>query len=386
MRPAMTAILSLAALAGCTTNSGVEVGPTFAPARYVPPAPQAQATAATTRAGRRGSGGLSGVAAVAQANRSATVEPTSETMDGATWAIEDADSAAIYRLPLSFGLTTVILLPPGERFNGAVGGNAGDFLVTIYYAGPRPALSVSPRRHGAKGNMQVMTTGGLYSFVLAPSRGVAVNIVDVQRRSGRLTAPGITGMPQPEGDFTRLAILPEGRAPLPAWAPVAAWADSRKMVVEFNGPLPKLPSLLAGRRGEQTVSYTTRQDGGRVFLIATPRTTEAKLVLGGEAVGITVDPAAVEQGTAADPTQGAEGWKQAEALPSPPPGANVAVVVMPGHGAGPATAAYPSPFGFGSFGPSLPVTLPAPIAQPGSPAAAPEPPKKPRPEPTPEWL
>ena len=51
--------------------------------------------------------------------------------------------------------------------------------------------------------------------------------------------------------------------PLPAWAPAEAWADSRKMVVRFNDPLPVLPTLFAGQQGEQVVSYRTSRGRAR---------------------------------------------------------------------------------------------------------------------------
>lgn len=374
-RKLLPALLAMSALAGCTASSGVDAGPTFSAARYIPPPPQAPAVQLPPPAGRA-SAGLSGVAAVADANQGAFVDPTSATMNGATWAIDDASSAAIYRLPLAFGTTTVILLPAGERFTGAVGGNAQDFELKIYYAGPRPGVAVSPKLPGARGNMQLFTTGGLYSFVLQPSRRVAVNIVDLQRRAGRLAAPAITGLPQPEGDYTPLAVLPEGKAPLPAWAPVRAWADSRQMVLEFLAPLPKLPTLLAGRQGEQTVSYTSRVSGGTIYLIATPRTTYALLALGRERVRITAEDEANGTGTA---------WQAAEALPATL-GSNVAVFVTPGQPA--ASAAAASPFGLGPSFPPVSVTSgTAAATTSGAPVAAPpEPPKQPVPAGEPEWM
>jgi len=212
---------------------------------------------------------------------------------------------------------TTILLPPGERFNGAVGGDVERFLINVTYAGPRPAVSILPREAGARGNLQLVTTGGFYSFDLSTGARVALNLVDVARSdaapafgANATTARGGSAMPQPEGDFTRLALVRRD-GPLPAWAPAEAWADSRKMVVRFDGPLPVLPTLLAGQKGEQVVSYRSVTDGRQVYLVTDRRVTEAELRLGSESVRLTVDPAAVSSGAAADPAKGADGWRPA---------------------------------------------------------------------------
>ena len=48
--------------------------------------------------------------------------------------------------------------------------------------------------------------------------------------------------------------------------------------------------------------------------------TEAELRLGSESVRLTVDPAAVAAGTAADPAKGADGWRPAAGpVETPPP-------------------------------------------------------------------
>ena len=95
--------------------------------------------------------------------------------------------------------------------------------------------------------------------------------------------------------------------------------DSVKMVVRFNGPLPVLPTLFAGSQGEQVVNYRSISDGDQVYLVTSRRVTEAELRLGAERVRLTVDPDAVKAGAAADPAQGADGWKPAGPVASPPP-------------------------------------------------------------------
>ena len=228
-------------------------------------------------------------------------------MRGATWYVEDAQSWMIYRVCTAAGHVTTVLLPPGERFNGAVGGDVEGFLINVAYAGPRPAVSILPRTPGARSNLQLVTTEGFYSFKLAPC-AEALNLVDVARRDA--PAAAASALPQPEGDFTRLTFVRED-GPLPAWAPAEAWADSAKMVVRFDGPLPVLPTLFAGRAGEQVVSYRSIASGRQVYLVTSRRVTEAELRLGAERVRLTVDPDAVKAGTAADPAKGADAWRPA---------------------------------------------------------------------------
>lgn len=347
---ASLAALALPLLAACATSSKVEVGPTFAPARYVPPAPAPVAQAARPRLPRTGE-----------------IAPDREGADGSTWFIEDAaDSChATYRVPVAYGTTTAIILPPRERLTGApVGGNAQHFKVMARYAGPSAAVIVSPVTPGARGELRVFTSRCLRNFKLVPSRAPLATVDMATRAADRLPAPGAPAAPEPEGDFTQLAIRPVDGKPLPAWAPMDAWADSGKLVVAFPSRLPKAPTLLAGRRGEQTVTYTTRATPDATYLIARPRTTEAMLVLGEERVGITVDPAAIEDGSAAEP---GKAWQQAGALPEPPGGGS-SVLIVPGQG-GAAIAA--SPFGFGEGGPSVPVALPkAPLPPKASPPGA----------------
>lgn len=323
MRRPPAAVLALGVgLSACSHDTGLETTPTFSAARYVPtvqpqlsgPAPESKPEIVR---------GLTGVRAISAANRGATVEPDDASMRGATWFIEDVQATMIYRVCTSAGRVTTVLLPPGERFNGAVGGNVEAFLINVAYAGPRPAVSILPRTAGARGNLQLVTTGGFYSYSLGACE-TALNLVDVARKDA-VPSAGAAASPQPEGDFTRLTSVRDD-GPLPSWAPAEAWADSRKMVVRFHGPLPVLPTLLAGRKGEQVVSYRSVVDGGDVDLITDRRVTEAELRLGSETVRLTVDPDAVKAGTAADPAKGADGWRPAagtvDAVPRQPMAAN----------------------------------------------------------------
>jgi hypothetical protein len=362
------ALLVVASLAACAASSGLETTPTFAPARYlpevveVPPPPPLAPAPSPQRRSRPDAAGV-----VARATRAATVEPDETTMQGATWVIEDVQASSIYRVRTALNRVTTILLPPGERFNGAVGGDVEHFLINVAYAGPRPAVSILPRSREARGNLQLVTTGGFYSFDLLVNAQVAVNLVDVARadQAAWVTAGGL---PQPQGDFTRLAPV-AGGGPLPAWAPAEAWADSEKMVVRFNGPVPTLPGLFAGQKGEQLVSYRSQRAGQQVYLITSRRVTEAELRLGAERLRLSVDPDAVRSGTAADPAAGG-GWQPAPALEAPAPSPVVFLVQPPAPPAAHTATAPSLPPGAGQGGTPVPQTIPAGATLPPAPQAA----------------
>jgi Conjugal transfer protein len=325
VRRPLLALLAASSVAACTANSALDTTPTFSAARYLPPNPSPGGTPAPDPSGPTAVPHRTGVLAISRANRDATVDPDDTTMRGATWYIEDVQPSLIYRVRTAPNRVTTILLPPGERFNGAVGGDVDGFMINVSYAGPRPAVSILPRTGQARGNLQLVTTGGFYSFDLVVNGYVAVNLVDVGRREPGPAGGSATGLPQPQGDFTRLALVREG-GPLPAWAPAEAWADSYKMVVRFDGPLPVLPTLLVGGKGEQVVGYRSQTDGRQVYLVTSRRVTEAELRLGSEKVRITVDPDAVRAGTAADSARGAEGWRPAGTLEAPPRAAGAPAV------------------------------------------------------------
>ena len=187
--------------------------------------------------------GLTGVKAISAANReNPPSSRTTPSMPGATWYIEDVQPSMIYRVCTSTGRVTTILLPPGERFNGAVGGNVDAFLINVAYAGPRPAVSILPRVAGARGNLQLVTTAGFYSYSLGGVR-------DGAQPRGR-GAEGRGAGPHPGLAAARGRLhAPDARPPRRPAAGLGAGqgvGDSRKMVVRFHGPLPVLPTLLAG--------------------------------------------------------------------------------------------------------------------------------------------
>lgn len=324
MKKLSIVLLMGTALAACSSNTSVPTTPTFSAARFVPQVAAQTRSRASTMQPVRSGGGQRGVKAVEMANLNAVIEPDSGSMRGGTWFIDAADQTRIYRVFTKPNHVTTVLLPPGERFNGAVGGDVESFLINVAYAGPRPAVSILPRSASARGNLQLVTTGGFYSFDLKVMKLTALNLVDVDRQQEASTST--SAMPQPEGDFTRLSLVPVDDK-VPAWAPVEAWADSYKLVVRFNDPLPQLPSLFAGQQGEQMVNYRSLRDAGSIYLVTDRRVTEAELRLDKEKLRLTVDPAAVASGSTAS---AGESWQGAAALPAEAGGNNVAVLVMPG--------------------------------------------------------
>ena len=89
------------------------------------------------------------------------------------------------------------------------------------------------------------------------------------------------------------------------------------MVVRFNAPLPVLPALLAGQRGEQLITYRSEAVGPYVLLLTSRRVTEAELRLDQERIRITVDPATIATVPVTEP--GAGGWRPAATLPDSVP-------------------------------------------------------------------
>jgi hypothetical protein len=322
----------LLATTACTVHSGVKTGPTYVPAALQPA--KLEAAEPTQPAPVK--------AKPARSYGPAIVRPTPDTMNGATWVIEDFDQSRIYQVPVQTGRVTTLRLPSGEKFNAAVGGNVEAFLVNVSYAGVSPAVSIVPREPGARSNLQLTTTGDvIYSFDLVTG-GRGVNLVEVRRPELATATHGAAEQSlTPQGDYTRLNLgTPDGRQ-LPAWAPGEAWADSDKLVIRFPpGPLPVLPALFAGQQGEQIVSYRTVIDQGATTLVTRRRVTEAQLRLDQEVVTITAAEAAQDDNP--------HGWRQAGTLPPAAPQAAsspVNVYVMPGSTDGviPATALTDAP-------------------------------------------
>jgi type IV secretory pathway VirB9-like protein len=321
-------LLLLATTTACTVNSGVKTTPTFVAARQLPTplkAPEPEPVKPTEN--YSGNYSRPGAATIMAANRDATVDPTGGTMQGASWVIDHHDPSRIYRVPVRTKRVTTLLLRSGEKFNSAIGGDVEGYVINVAYAGACPAVSILPKQMAARGNLQLATTGGLYSFDLVTGR-TSVNLVDLgcdKPGEAKTASQGqVEDSVEPQGNFTRLNFsTPSGEA-LPAWAPTEVWADSDKMVVRFQGPLPVLPALFAGGAGEQIVNYRTVVDHGSPTLVTTSRITEGELRLDQEVLRITATQAPADTNPHA--------WRQAGTLPAQGGTAtpNVAVFVVPG--------------------------------------------------------
>ena len=213
--------------------------------------------------------------------------------------------AALDDLPglhCSTGRVTTILLPPGERFNGAVGGDVDAFLINVTYAGPRPAVSILPRDGGRPGQPPARHHRRLLQLRLArPARESALNLVDVARkdaarpaRASACRSPRATSRGCARARAT--ARCPPGRRPRRGRTR-ARWSSAstaRCRCCRRSSP---------ARRASRWSATGASTDGRQVYLVTDRRVTEAELRLGSESVRLTVDPAAVAAGTAADPAR-----------------------------------------------------------------------------------
>lgn len=298
-------------LAACgAKNTGVVTTPTYQAARWTPPPVVARRELAPTP-GRTGGRGLRGKKAVLAASGSRY--PRGDEMQGGTWIVEDANSYDRFVFYTRRDWVGYVVVPEGEQLRNAFSGNIDLFNVSGAYCDGRPCVMISPKGGRIAGNIQIPTTGGIYNieprFADQPMAGI-----ELRKPGRRLTAAQPSYLPQPEGQQTPLAFLPDcGDADrLPAWlSGASAYADERKTVITFVGQ--QAPGLYAGQAGEQVVNYTTRREGGLTHLVTDRRVTEAQLKLGSECVGLTVDRG--------------QPWQSAGTLP--PPSAQAFTFVVP---------------------------------------------------------
>lgn len=360
-RHALLAGAALMALAGCatTTDTGRATTPTYARARMV-----AQAPAQPAPPPYRGqvSTPVNGV-----------LLPDADARKSGYWVIRGYSPEFRTVIPVRYGVSTLIRLDAGKQYNKDFGGRVDAFDLQGGYSGNRATVGITPKERCTKercvgGDLKIITTGdGLYRFELVPS-DQPIEVVDIVSYGGGATPPPVqvdacNGV-FPQGDHTPLVTMtPDGKTP--AWAPVEVWADSTKLFARFNKPLPTMPALFAGQDGEQRVNYRVLQGARDVCLVTSRRVTEAEFRRGSEVIAVTVDPAAIKNGEAADPATGR--WRAAAPVPSSPfpipTVGGTSVFVLPGQ------AAQQSP--------GLAVTLP-PEPVPPAPTAA-EQAAKPRP-------
>ena len=271
-------------LAGCSANTTLETTPTFQAARKLPPP-----TAAVQ---------------LAREPYSPTRAPKS-ARNGGTWIIRNMAPGKMYELPTRTGMVSYIKLPPGISINdGAIGGDVNGFNVVGTHVGQRATLAVMANYAGRRTNIAIPTTNDeLYHF-LVTSSAKGPWILEVEVNHAAPMKPIAFGL-APAGDYQRLTLVPGEDGAMPAWAPVEVWADARKMVARFAAPLPTMPALYAGGRGEQTVNYSVEHVPGYVILSTDRRVTEAEFRLGREVIRITAD-------------AGGRQWRQAGTLESKP--------------------------------------------------------------------
>lgn len=305
MRPRSLAFAGVMLLGACTANTGVKTTPTFVAAVRTPgPAelvPQEETAPAAERAPSS-----SGARAVHQAMRDVTIQPTDLDMQGNTWVIEDVDQRAVYSVPTAPLAPTTILLPPNEGLTAAVSGSTDDFTIGTATVGNRAAITVMPNcanpkteRFGADSETPLvpcmavqakatfLTTAGAYHFVFPVHDWTAVAQVEVNHAPPPPTNQDPAGRPPfPSGSADPLFIEETG-AWRAQWAPVYAYADPEKTVIQFRKPLPVLPGLYAGMEGEQLVNYSTVETPDAVYFVTDRRVTEAELRIDEEILTLT---------------------------------------------------------------------------------------------------
>jgi len=290
-------ILSALAVGGCqvteTPSVVVMPDPRLRPAELVPddfgpapkivevkvPVPSPQLRTIGTESGP--SVEKTGVAAIADANASATTQPTT---DGFLNAIQYYDYAPgiVYTAITSPGFVTTIALRPGERLLTAAAGDTTRWMVDNVQSGSGDAaqtlLLVKPRKSGLQTNMLITTDQRIYTLDLTSvdsgtyhtmiawnyPYGDAVmirNQVAAQQEAARTTVA--TGLDLSKANFNYL-ILKQRHATTPPWCPIRAFDDGQKTYIQFP---PKVsvteapPLFVLGKNGDaQLVNYRVKGD------------------------------------------------------------------------------------------------------------------------------
>ena len=222
-----------------------------------------------------------GVAAIADANASATTQPTT---DGFLNAIQYYDYAPgiVYTAITSPGFVTTIALRPGEKLLTAAAGDTTRWMVENVQSGSGDAaqtlLLVKPRKSGLQTNMLITTDQRVYTLDLTSvdagtyhtmiawnyPYGDAVmirNQVAAQQEAARTTVA--TGLDLSKANFNYL-ILKQRHATTPPWCPIRAFDDGQKTYIQFP---PKVsvteapPLFVLGKNGDaQLVNYRVKGD------------------------------------------------------------------------------------------------------------------------------
>jgi type IV secretion system protein VirB9 len=222
-----------------------------------------------------------GVAAIADANASATTQPTTE---GFLNAIQYYDYAPgiVYTAITSPGFVTTIALRPGEKLLTAAAGDTTRWMVDNVQSGSGDAaqtlLLVKPRKSGLQTNMLITTDQRIYTLDLTSvdsgtyhtmiawnyPYGDAVmirNQVAAQQEAARTTVA--TGLDLSKANFNYL-ILKQRHATTPPWCPIRAFDDGQKTYIQFP---PKVsvteapPLFVLGKSGDaQLVNYRVKGD------------------------------------------------------------------------------------------------------------------------------
>jgi P-type conjugative transfer protein TrbG len=296
-------ILSALAVGGCqvteTPSVVVMPDPRLRPAELVPddfgpapkivevkvPVPSPQLRTIGTESGP--SVEKTGVAAIADANASATTQPTT---DGFLNAIQYYDYAPgiVYTAVTSPGYVTTIALRPGEKLITAAAGDTTRWVVDSVQSGSgetaQTLLLVKPRKADLQTNLLVTTDQRVYALDLTSGDSgtyhtmiawnypfgdvvmirnqVALQQTAAQAMGGNRGAVA-TGLDLSKSNFNYL-ILKQKRSATPEWCPLRAFDDGQKTFIQFP---PKItvteapPLFVMGRGGDaQLVNYRVKGD------------------------------------------------------------------------------------------------------------------------------
>ena len=228
------------------------------------------------------------LARIETANDAARVEPRKEGYFNAV-QIFPFSPGALYQIYASPGQITDIALEPGEQLTGSGPVSAGDtvrWVVGDTESGSgdtrRVHIMVKPTRPSIETNLVVNTDRRTYLIELRSREKPYMPSVAwfyPEDRAGRAALPPTPIFPEPSWRRYRYTIEGDN----PAWRPIGAYDDGRKVYVEFSrgivqGEMP--PLFVIGPDGKpEIVNYRTYRN----VLIVDRLFAAAELRLGGDA-------------------------------------------------------------------------------------------------------
>jgi hypothetical protein len=239
---------------------------------------------------------------------------TSVTIEGDVVVVKHVHPREVYCVRVAPLRLTTIELPAGAQMTSAQSGMMEFIELASAEAGGRTTLALQSRclplrekdGHIVESSLHrfidqsslpfcprwnsdlvVLTTAGPMYFRLIFNETTRTRLVDV--RSEPLAGPARPRVPTRPSDAQDLYARPVDGAVVP-WVPDAAWADGYETVLVWNRPMPTLPSLHLGARGEQVGVPTVIHDGRVIAMVYPQRLTAFQLRLGGRKLEFSAKP------------------------------------------------------------------------------------------------